>query len=320
MPSEATNSSPNASGRVDRVDLTRPVASIGLNASTRVAKAIKDMQDKVEAINEAKAGSVLSWQGTSFAQKQDRRSRRTRARLINALLELLGHKSINSITVTELTEMADVNRATFYSHYRDVHDMLDQLKADWSKTIYEVVSKHSRCIGKGDYAPLIKEIVDYLDKNESLISAVMGPNGDGTFFNDIIEVLRQACYEAMISENNELRELFATHPNECNYHFYFISGGVVSILKSWIENGSQESPEQITQTINNYVSSIPISLLTNSIKESDARKDENESSTSEKGAGDSASRIRESTGAEAASLSRGMDSSGTGSAAPGGRE
>ena len=47
------------------------------------------------------------------AQDQDRRVRRTKARLRQALTELLREKDLRSITVRELTDRADVNRGTF---------------------------------------------------------------------------------------------------------------------------------------------------------------------------------------------------------------
>ena len=51
----------------------------------------------------------------------DRRSRRTRNALTTALMALLKERPLKSITVTELAELADVNRATFYVHFQDVY-------------------------------------------------------------------------------------------------------------------------------------------------------------------------------------------------------
>ena len=56
----------------------------------------------------------------------DRRVRRTRAQLRRALTELLEEKDIRSVTVRELTERADVNRGTFYAHYSDIYDLVEQ--------------------------------------------------------------------------------------------------------------------------------------------------------------------------------------------------
>ena len=43
-------------------------------------------------------------------------------------MELLAEKSAKSISVRELTERADINRGTFYIHYRDVGDLLQRLE------------------------------------------------------------------------------------------------------------------------------------------------------------------------------------------------
>ena len=55
----------------------------------------------------------------------DRRKRKTKALLRQTLTQLLMHKDLKDITISELTEMADVNRGTFYLHYRDIYDLFD---------------------------------------------------------------------------------------------------------------------------------------------------------------------------------------------------
>ena len=60
---------------------------------------------------------------------QDRRIRKTRAVLKSSLLSLMKEKSVKHITVKELCDKADINRGTFYLHYTDVFDMLEQISA-----------------------------------------------------------------------------------------------------------------------------------------------------------------------------------------------
>ena len=64
---------------------------------------------------------------------EDRRIKRTKRFLSMALVELLAEKPVNEITVKELTERSDVNRATFYRHYRDIYDMLRQMEQELFK-------------------------------------------------------------------------------------------------------------------------------------------------------------------------------------------
>ncbi len=56
----------------------------------------------------------------------DRRVRKTRRQLRECLITLLKEKKVQDITVRELTDMADLNRGTFYLHYKDVFDLLEK--------------------------------------------------------------------------------------------------------------------------------------------------------------------------------------------------
>jgi AcrR family transcriptional regulator len=54
----------------------------------------------------------------------DRRSRRTKRALQTALLNLAEEKDLESISVREITDRADINRATFYQHFRDKDELV----------------------------------------------------------------------------------------------------------------------------------------------------------------------------------------------------
>jgi AcrR family transcriptional regulator len=62
--------------------------------------------------------------------KEDLRVRRTRKLLQTALMELTVQKGFEAVTVKDICEQAMVNRATFYRHYMDKYDLLDQYMED----------------------------------------------------------------------------------------------------------------------------------------------------------------------------------------------
>jgi len=62
-----------------------------------------------------------------MSNKIDRRVLRTRQLLRNALLSLVQERDFDSLTVQDITERATLNRATFYLHYADKHDLLLQV-------------------------------------------------------------------------------------------------------------------------------------------------------------------------------------------------
>lgn len=60
--------------------------------------------------------------------KNDRRARKTEKELQTALIELMREKELKDITVGELTEKADIHRATFYTHYEDIYALYDEIE------------------------------------------------------------------------------------------------------------------------------------------------------------------------------------------------
>lgn len=65
----------------------------------------------------------------------DLRTERTKHNIKNAFLELRRQKPIEKITVKELAELAYINKATFYTHYKDIYDLSDQLETEYITSI-----------------------------------------------------------------------------------------------------------------------------------------------------------------------------------------
>ena len=104
----------------------------------------------------------------------DRRSRRTRNALTTALMALLKERPLKSITVTELAELADVNRATFYVHFQDVYDMFDQVKEEFCNICRELVDAHGEELARNENRPFLEDIFSYFETNEDAFAIVFG--------------------------------------------------------------------------------------------------------------------------------------------------
>lgn len=60
----------------------------------------------------------------------DRRTRYTRQTIKDSLLSTMQHKPFSKITVTEICRLSEINRGTFYLHYYDLDDVLDDTIED----------------------------------------------------------------------------------------------------------------------------------------------------------------------------------------------
>ena len=66
-------------------------------------------------------------------KKVDRRVIKTRRQLKKGLAALMKEKSVNQITVKELVEEVDINRSTFYLHFKDIQDLLREIERIWKR-------------------------------------------------------------------------------------------------------------------------------------------------------------------------------------------
>ena len=61
----------------------------------------------------------------------------TKHMLSSALKELLARNTIDKITISEITDLAQVSRKTFYYHFRDVYDLLEWTLTDDAARIFQ---------------------------------------------------------------------------------------------------------------------------------------------------------------------------------------
>lgn len=67
---------------------------------------------------------------TTTRRDSDKRVIRTKKAIKAALFRIMEDKDISSITISELSQEANVNRRTFYMHYRNITDILDEIESD----------------------------------------------------------------------------------------------------------------------------------------------------------------------------------------------
>ena len=108
----------------------------------------------------------------------DRRIRKTRKQLKDCLISLLKTKRIQDITVRELTEMADLNRGTFYLHYKDVFDLLEQTETELLGKLNSVIQKHRAEELLDRPFNIFHEVYTLVYENASLVEILLGENGD----------------------------------------------------------------------------------------------------------------------------------------------
>ncbi len=67
----------------------------------------------------------------------DRRQAKTRKAILNAFYELLSEKTADKITVTEISELADIGKSTFYTHFETKEYLIEYICSEFFRHLKE---------------------------------------------------------------------------------------------------------------------------------------------------------------------------------------
>ena len=177
----------------------------------------------------------------------DRRVRKTRDVLRKTLINLMKDKNINSITVKELCEKADINRGTFYLHYRDVFHMLEEIEKELFKEFQEMIFSHEISPDKADTKPILEDIFTFIAQNSDFSVVVLCERGDMVFVKKIVSIIYEKGY-------NDWSNIFKTKDKDLFDKYYsFILYGAMGLIDYWLRNGLKESPEYMAVLTENII-------------------------------------------------------------------
>ena len=170
-------------------------------------------------------------------KKEDRRVRRTKKLLTQALTQLLQEKQINEITVKELTDLADMNRGTFYLYYKDIFDMLEKIEDGLFEALDEIVSLHEHDDVSHQTTPILLDLFHFIEENQEMCRVLLSPHGDMNFLHRLNEVVREKCLKAWPDIRKEKGEA------DFDYHYSFVVFGCAGIIRAWVNRNCPESAE-----------------------------------------------------------------------------
>ena len=179
-------------------------------------------------------------------KKVDRRVIKTRRQLKKGLAALMKEKSVNQITVKELVEEVDINRSTFYLHFKDIQDLLREIEENMEAQIKRAIEEHPIVSGNENAFYFIEDMFRVLDEERENSKALIGPNGDMGFIHRI---------ERIIKENSRgtLEKMFPGKKEDLKYFYAFCLSGCLGLVKVWLNEGEEKSPEEMAQMTFNMI-------------------------------------------------------------------
>lgn len=174
----------------------------------------------------------------------DARVRYTKMVIVQSFIKLLKDKPINRITVKEICELSEINRATFYKHYLDVYDLLDKIEEQYLDELMEVLKSRKNNTPKD----VLTLIMASFKAEEEIYTAVFSENGDPSFPAKVLE----KCNYVEIDQSHMSKNLTK---EQRIWVYQFIANGCNGILNKWISDGMKEPISEVAEFVEVLVNS-----------------------------------------------------------------
>ena len=189
--------------------------------------------------------------------KIDRRIQRTRQALRKALSELIKEKGYESISVEEITQRANLGRATFYLHYRDKEDLLvDEFR--------ELANERARTLSKIPFSAWLPDpenpedvfennpsepflmVFQHVANNADIYRILLQNEKSDRILGRIRKIIAQSITEFMQTKvESDPIPLLLEVPIDLLAAYF--SGALLSCVDWWLEQGATYSPEEMTR-------------------------------------------------------------------------
>lgn len=174
-----------------------------------------------------------------MAQKEDRRVTRTKRLLRNALVELILEKGYGAITVQNILDRADVGRSTFYAHFNSKDDLLVG-DAPYFHIIMDDVQEAGT---DTELIPSLLDMFEHVAEQQQLFRALVAGKG----VNLVQEAVQKHLYTTFEARFNWFAERGRPIPFPAPALAHYLTGGLMSLLKWWLDEEMPYSPEAINE-------------------------------------------------------------------------
>ena len=187
------------------------------------------------------------------ASAPDKRTTRTRRALRDALArEIEETGDLSQVTVTAVSDRAGVTRRTFYSHFRDIPDLVFAIEhetiCEARGLVEKIAATHlddlQESIGRFEPCPGSIELLNYFKKRGSYLAALLGNGGDPAFAKRLEQMVRETV-ESRASEGIDSLAVGAFF----DYYLTYAISAEVGVLVRWLTSGMRENVEVMARVM-----------------------------------------------------------------------
>lgn len=180
-----------------------------------------------------------------MAKAEYRSAIRSRKLINEALADLLQEKPLDKITVTDVVTRADINRGTFYAHYRDIPDVVDHIIQQAFSTIRNAMICHEDATTNIGHT-LLSAIQQILEEDLFFYRKILNSNASVIMQEQLVTVVQE-----FLLEHKE--KFYRGTLEEYQIAIRFCAGGLSNLYRDWLSGKLNCTLSELTQIGENMI-------------------------------------------------------------------
>lgn len=190
----------------------------------------------VNFIQKSKFCTVLE---ENMAKAEYRSAIRSRKLINDALADLLQEKPLDKITVTDVVARADINRGTFYAHYRDIPDVVDHLIQQTFSVIRDAMIGQTESFGNTAQT-LLNTLQKILEADLPFYRKILNSSASSIMQEQLVTVVMDFMLE-------HKDKFYQGGQEEYHIAIRFCAGGLSNLYRDWFSGKMGCTLSELTQ-------------------------------------------------------------------------
>ncbi len=175
-------------------------------------------------------------------KKIDRRVVKTKKAIHNAFAKLLTEKELNDITISDIAELADINRKTFYNYYAGIYEVVDEIEDGIVQTLRDALNG-------ADIRQALQNPYLFFNKLTSIINTdlefyghLLSMRGNLSLVTKIVAAMKETMRDAVMAQ-------LPADPERVDLILDYSLSGMLCVYQNWFNSDRSLTLEEISEIL-----------------------------------------------------------------------
>ncbi len=175
-------------------------------------------------------------------KKIDRRIVKTKKAIYSAFAQLLLKKDVNTITIKDIADKADINRKTFYNYYTGIYELIEEIENKILYSFEQALMDVNITEALHNPNRLFNELTDIINQDIDFYGHLMRMENNSSLVVKLVGALKSKAKE-IISRQTRLT------PEMLDIVLDFVVSGMMKVYQNWFNSDRSQSIEDFSKTV-----------------------------------------------------------------------